>query len=234
VLLLLLSSQSFGQITEIGLASFYADKYDGKITASGEVFDQTKMTAAHRTFPFGTKVKVINLKNKKSVEVVINDRGPFVKDRVIDLTKSAADVLGFVSKGTTMVKVEVVSLGKTNKTKGNEIVTVVKNDKKKVVEKEKSVSNKKSVEYYKITSQKIVPKGFGIQIASYKDGANLMKQYSYMKQNITKDIIVKISENDNGDKIYRVIIGTFTTKKMAIEYNNKLKQYFSGSFIIAF
>ena len=86
------------QITEIGLASFYADKFDGRITASGEVFNQNKMTAAHRTLPFGTKVKVTRIDNKKSVTVTINDRGPFVNNRVIDLSKAAAKKLDFITQ----------------------------------------------------------------------------------------------------------------------------------------
>lgn len=91
-----------------GKASFYADKYDGRKTASGEVFNQDEFTAAHKTLPFGTKCKVTNVKNGKSVEVVINDRGPFVKGRVIDLSKSAAIKLDFVKAGIADVEVEII------------------------------------------------------------------------------------------------------------------------------
>ena len=77
-LLLALASTVSAQITEVGLASFYADKFDGRMTASGETFSQKKMTAAHRTLPFGTVVRVTNLDNNLSVDVTINDRGPFV------------------------------------------------------------------------------------------------------------------------------------------------------------
>jgi rare lipoprotein A len=91
-----------------GLASYYADKYQGRKTASGERFDQKAMTAAHRTLPFGTKVKVTNVANGKSVIVRINDRGPFVKGRVIDLSRSAFSAIGNPASGTVRVVVTVV------------------------------------------------------------------------------------------------------------------------------
>src|SRR5687767_8980161 len=72
--------------TEAGIASYYADKYHGRPTASGEIFDTGKLTAAHRSLPFGTTVKVTHLGNRRSVTVRINDRGPFVAGRVIDLS----------------------------------------------------------------------------------------------------------------------------------------------------
>ena len=79
---------------ESGQASFYADKYDGRRTASGERFDQQALTAAHRTLPFGTKVKVTNVRNGRSVTVRINDRGPFVRGRIIDLSRTAFGRIG--------------------------------------------------------------------------------------------------------------------------------------------
>ena len=94
--------------TESGKASYYADKYQNKKTASGELYKTNLNTAAHKKLPFGTKVKVKNLANGKSVVVKINDRGPFVKGRVIDLSKSAFDSIGDRSSGVIEVKIEVV------------------------------------------------------------------------------------------------------------------------------
>ena len=91
-----------------GIASYYADKFVGRTTASGAIYKHNKLTAAHKTLPFGTKVKVINLHNKKTVTVVINDRGPFVKGRIIDLSKSAAKKLNFVHEGLVKVKIKVL------------------------------------------------------------------------------------------------------------------------------
>ena len=94
--------------TESGIASFYAMKYHDRKTASGERLDQYSLTAAHRTLSFGTRVKVTNLKNGKSVTVKINDRGPFVKGRVIDLTQAAFKKIGNIQSGIINVNIKVI------------------------------------------------------------------------------------------------------------------------------
>ena len=93
----------------IGTASYYADKYHGRKTASGEIYDKNKMTAAHRTLPFGVTVRVTDLSSGRSVLVRINDRGPFVRGRIIDLSLAAAKRLGIVHSGQASVRIEVVS-----------------------------------------------------------------------------------------------------------------------------
>jgi rare lipoprotein A len=93
------------RITQAGEASYYADKYQGRKTANGETFRQSKRTAAHRTLPFGTKVTVKNLTNGRKVKVRINDRGPFVKGRIIDLSKRAAKKLDMVNAGIADVEI---------------------------------------------------------------------------------------------------------------------------------
>lgn len=93
---------------EIGKASFYAMKYQSRKTASGEIFDQSAYTAAHSRLPFGTKVKVTNVQNGKSVIVRINDRGPFVKGRIIDLSRSAFSKIGNTRAGVIDVKIDIV------------------------------------------------------------------------------------------------------------------------------
>jgi rare lipoprotein A len=91
------------------LASWYGPKFHGKLTASGEVFNQEQFTAAHPTLPWGSKVKVINLDNGKSVDVRINDRGPFKPGRIIDLSRAAARALGMVRRGIATVRIEWLS-----------------------------------------------------------------------------------------------------------------------------
>ena len=93
--------------SEEGTANFYGDKFQGKKTASGEVFDKDGLTAAHKKLPFGTKVKVTNVENGKSVVVTVNDRMAASNPAVIDVTRHAADELGFASSGKAKVKVEV-------------------------------------------------------------------------------------------------------------------------------
>jgi len=89
--------------TERGVASFYSDRFQGATTASGERFDQQELTAAHPSLPFGTKVLVTRPDTGQEVEVLINDRGPFVQGRVIDLSKRAAIKLGMIRRGTAPV-----------------------------------------------------------------------------------------------------------------------------------
>ncbi|MDO9552343.1 MAG: septal ring lytic transglycosylase RlpA family protein [Rhodonellum sp.] len=94
------------KMTEVqGKASFYANRLDGKKTANGEIYNAKKMTAAHPTLPFGTQVEVTNLSNGKTVRVRINDRGPFRKGRIIDLSRAAAEKLDMIKSGVTQVEI---------------------------------------------------------------------------------------------------------------------------------
>lgn len=94
--------------SESGMASYYGNEFNGRKTASGERFDQGKLTAAHRTMPFGTRVKVTNTKNNRSVVVRVNDRGPFVRGRVIDLSSSAFRSIAGLNEGVVPVRIQVI------------------------------------------------------------------------------------------------------------------------------
>ena len=95
--------------TETGIASWYGFPYHGRLAASGEVYDMERLTAAHRSLPFDTRVEVTNLSNGKRVEVRINDRGPFVKGRIIDLSQAAARDIGMLTAGTARVQLRVLA-----------------------------------------------------------------------------------------------------------------------------
>jgi rare lipoprotein A len=92
----------------VGVASWYGGKFHGRTTASGEPYDMHAMTAAHPNLPFGTKVRVTNLENGRSVVLRINDRGPFAKRRIIDVSRHAAEHLGFLGSGLARVRIEVI------------------------------------------------------------------------------------------------------------------------------
>ena len=102
------SAQSVQPPSESGIASWYGAPYHGQRSASGEIYDQEKLTAAHRTLPFGTRVRVRRLDTGGSILVRINDRGPFVKSRIIDLSRAAAVRLGMTGGGVAPVTLEVV------------------------------------------------------------------------------------------------------------------------------
>lgn len=93
---------------ETGIASWYGHPYHGRRAANGEVYDMEQLTAAHRTLPFGTWVRVLNLDNSKTVDVRINDRGPFVDGRIIDLSRAAARAIDMLGPGTAWVRIEVI------------------------------------------------------------------------------------------------------------------------------
>ena len=96
---------------EEGVASYYADEFHGRKTSNGETFDMNKLTAAHRALPFNSVVKVTNLANGMSVIVRINDRGPFVEDRIIDLSLAGAKAIDMIGTGTASVTLEVLEFG---------------------------------------------------------------------------------------------------------------------------
>ncbi len=93
-----------------GVASWYGHPFHGQATASGEIYDMNGLTAAHKQLPLGTRVLVTNLENQRQIEVIINDRGPFVKNRIIDLSKKAAQQLNVIGNGTAMVRLDILEL----------------------------------------------------------------------------------------------------------------------------
>ena len=112
VVIVLASVCAFGQTkpatSETGICSYYSRRHDGNITAGGKKFNSNALTAAHRTYPMGTKLRLTNTANDKRVEVVVNDRGPFVKGRDISVTRRAARELGFIKQGIATVRIEEV------------------------------------------------------------------------------------------------------------------------------
>jgi len=100
--------QVAGPFYEVGIASWYGPGFHGNLTANGEVYDMHGISAAHKTLPFGTIVKVVDLETGRTVVVRINDRGPFIEGRIIDLSKGAAERLGIVQKGITKVGLRIL------------------------------------------------------------------------------------------------------------------------------
>lgn len=204
--------------SQTGKASFYADKFEGHSTASGEKYKHNKLTAAHKTLPFGTVVRVTNLANGNTVEVMINDRGPYVDGRIIDLSKSAAEKLAFTNLGVTDVKVEVVDAG-DGKSK-SQPVTI---DNVSVDEDE----------YYDFEIASFKPKGFGVQIGTYQELVNLLRLSENLKGSYKKKVTVQVKIL-NGVKFYSLIIGPFSTRQKAESFHNDVKKKYSGSFIVDF
>ena len=203
---------------QTGKASFYADKFEGSPTASGEKYKHNKLTAAHRSLPFGTKVRVTNVANNESVEVVINDRGPFVENRVIDLSKSAAEKLGFINQGLADVKVEVIDAGDG---KGKTQTVMV--DHVTVEEKE----------IYDFEISRLKATGFGVQIGTYQELVNLMRMSDNLKNSYKKKVAVQVKVV-NGVKYYSLILGQTSNRSKAESLLDEVKKKFPDAFIIDF
>lgn len=213
--LLLLSSSLFAQV-QTGKASYYADKFEGSPTASGEKYKGSKMTAAHRSLPFGTKIRVTNLENNESVILEVNDRGPFVDGRVLDVSKAAAEKLGFFNQGIADVKIEVVNAGDG------------KGDVLPVMQEHVTVDDR---EVYDMKISRIDPKGFGIQLGTYQELANLLKIINNLSNKYKKKILVQV-KIINGVKFYSPLLSGFANREKAQSWMTDLKKDFPDAFIL--
>ena len=198
----LVSFIAFAQTEEIqtGLASFYGKEFHGRKTASGERFSIWGLTAAHRTLPFNTLVKVTNLANHKSVIVRINDAGPFREDRIIDLSRAAAAKLGMMQTGTAKVKLEVVG-----SESGNNDAAGMGGD------------------FFKISSERRKPVGFAIQVSAFSNLDNMFRTLKSLEEKGIDDLYVQ-SATVAGEQVHRVLIAGFTSRESAGDYLEKLKQ----------
>jgi rare lipoprotein A len=208
---------SFAQV-QTGKASFYADKFEGTPTASGEKYKHNKLTAAHKSLPFGTKVRVTNLANSQFVEVIVNDRGPYVENRIIDLSKSAADKLGFINQGLAEVKVEVLDPGDGKTSDPAKTIDQVAVDEK---------------EFYEFEIERLSPQGFGVQIGTYQELVNLMRLSDNLKHSYQKKVTVQVKVV-NGVKFYGIILGQFPSRLKAEQFRAELRNKFPDAFIIEY
>ncbi len=209
---LFLSVTSVNAQGQTGKASFYADAFEGKPTASGEKYKASKLTAAHRTLPFGTIIKVTNLANKESVNVTVNDRGPFVEGRVIDLSKAAAEKLKFINLGTAEVRIEIIE----GESKASPVV------------EHHAVEEK---EFYDFDVNKVHPKGFGAQLATYHELTNLFQITDGLKNTYKKKAVVQV-KIVKGVRYYSLILGPFSSPTKAQSFVNELKKQFPDAFVL--
>jgi rare lipoprotein A len=237
-----------------GKASFYADKFEGRTTASGERYSHSRSTCAHLTLPFGTLVRVTNLANNESLVVRVNDRGPFVPNRIIDLSRSAAEKLGFIQYGIADVKIEAIE-GEGDST-GPPVATSYTNSKPKDVSRPKpqpqpkkveetpqkqvqevkrpsptEIISSSEVELYSIDVTRQRPGGFTIQIGSYKELANLLRIADDLKTSLKKEVKVQVA-TINGEKVYRLMLGEFSSRRDAEAYQPKAAQLYPDCFIV--
>lgn len=200
-------------------ASYYADDFHGKKTSNGEVFNMWAMTCAHKMLPFDTKLKVTNLSNGKSVIVRVNDRGPFVASREIDLSKGAASKLGMIASGTAKVRLEIVSLGKYDKVSvvtgkkacaiaGVKYVQVKMPKTAKTKKSSEENSTSEVVEKIKNTVKEI-GKIWDIQVGAFSERENALVFAKKVKKNGFDNVILQ-----RANDVYRVVIKAVPSLKV--------------------
>lgn len=225
-----------------GFASYYSEDFHGKLTSSGEVYDMHKLTCAHPYLPFNTWLKVTNLANQKSVIVRVNDRGPFMKNRIIDLSYAAARQLGMLGPGSIYVKLEIVSppLSQTEQDIGrvpietpipqldeNEIYLRFRT-KPPEYEKSKVVSE---FGLYNSEFQKVeISSGYLIQLSSFSTQKNAQIFLDQI-DDIDKSQLF-IYHPSTG--IYRVVVGIFNNMREAQLKKFEIEKHYPGCFVITY
>ena len=181
-----------------GISSWYGPNFHGKLTSNGERYNMYRKTAAHKTWPMDTMVKVINLQNGKSTVVRINDRGPFVRGRIIDCSYAAGKALGLDKMGIAKVKLEVVGFaGK------------VQPDRKIALQKKSH------------TQTRVKLSGFGVQLGAFSHYAGAkatLKEYQRIIQDKRYNVRIKSFQTNDGKKLYRVVLMGFPSEEAARDY----------------
>jgi rare lipoprotein A len=212
IFFLLVWAFSYSQIKERGKASYYADKFQGRRTASGEIFDNNKLTAAHNTLEFNTMVRVTNVSNNKSVEVRINDRGPFVQGRIIDVSKSAAARIDMIAQGVVDVEIEVIE---------EDILADKGNQEQEI--------SKKSL--FEIDAHHFPAEGYGIQIGSFLTVENFLNEIDRLNNEGIGNTLVHVTRIGK-DLYYRVIIGPYNRRNKAERELKTLEKRNRTGFIV--
>ena len=189
--------------SEVGMASWYGADFHAKTTANGERYDMNSLTAAHRTLPLPSIVKVTNLENGRSLVLRVNDRGPYVKGRIIDVSKRASQLLGFHTQGTTKVRVEIME--KESRALKAALLGEEYSDDMEIVE------------------QTPIPEANSV-MQSYPKGSYFVQAGAYAQESGAQDVAARLDEvgntniyyvNVDGNNYYRVRVGPFSNEQEA-------------------
>lgn len=217
---------------ENGKASYYADKYQGLKTASGERFDTAAMTCAHRNYAFGSMLKVTRLDNQKSVIVRVNDRGPFVAERIIDLSKKPARQLGLLRAGMAEVLVEPLPDNVPPTTTVTPPITTT-NPVTPPLSSTNPITEVPALGkgFFAIADDKPTSEGFGVQTGSYTDAKTLFFHIDNLKQKGISPLMIH-SGIANNQPIFRLIVGPFKSKKDTNKAMSALQKEGLAGFVV--
>lgn len=208
---------------ETGTASWYGKDFHAKYTANGEIYDMNTLTAAHRTLPLPSIVRVTNLENGRSLVLRVNDRGPFAKNRIIDVSKRAAQLLGFQTQGTAKVKVEILAEESKNlkaalsgKSTTAYASTATKSNTGKVI----TIPKKQVSAYTNYASSGVAEGGYYVQAGSFSN----MNMAENLKNQLLRYGQIKIMPAEvNGSTFYRVRVGPFSEQTSADAALSKIR-----------
>jgi rare lipoprotein A len=246
---------------EFGKATYYANSFQGKKTASGQPYDRGQLTCAHKSYPFGTLLRVTRLDTQNSVEVRVNDRGPYAEGYVIDLSYSAAEAIDMIKNGVVKVKVEVVEAAPAKASKTPAATTPKAASTPAVAPETRSTdtATRKTVEAaagktpkgvtapkteekptvapkteaYQIDVKKMAATGFGVQLLTVSDADNAIREASKLQAKWKNRIMLVAATDEYDVTTYKIVLGPFKTRKEA-EAQQKVatKQGHSKCFVV--
>ncbi len=248
LIFLCVSYPAFSQVgfVQEGNASYYADSFEGRLTASGERYNHLKATCAHVSIPFGALVKITNLENNQTAIARVNDRGPFVPGRIIDVSMAVAKRLGMIEKGIARVQIEVVdNMG--NIPQDNPEVSKLKSK----PQEQEAVTNQQTTEKPQVVKPSQNPKsegnnpekilqvdvearkgnGFFVQLGSFKDQANVLNLVADAQKQTGEKIFVQTVVVNN-EKIFKVMLGEYRSRAEAERVRERTLKKYPGCFII--
>jgi rare lipoprotein A len=208
ILLSLVTLAAQAKLPETGYASFYGRGFLGRHTASGERYNKDSFTAAHKSLPFGTRVRVVNLDNDKSVVVRINDRGPLKHGRVIDLSIAAAKAIGILSKGLAHVRLEAVDSDPVK-------------DEGALVSPDGSVNPTDNTAV--VTKKNSVQAGYVLQTGAFRQYANAENSKKQLLKKGYKTVNI-VEEKKDSETVYRVEVGPYATLPETLRVKSALKK----------
>lgn len=237
---------SFSKLTfaqsydETGLCTYYAYKFHGQSTASGEKYDKDLFSAAHRSLPFNTLLRVTNIKNNKSVIVRVNDRGPTSKKLLIDLSIAAASAIDMLAAGVMTVRIEYAGMADADSVKNillqRNSETAKSKEKTNAVlkqnETEEFIGIKGSV-YYNQEFKDCKPKGYGVQLGYFKNLSNC-RNNMHIYESRYNVVTFMYTEIKNNSTYYSLIMGQFGSKVSAETFRDYIKKDIPDCFVISY
>lgn len=211
---------------EYGLASFYPDKFQGAQTAYGEIYDKDLFTVAHKTHKKNTVLKITRVDNGKSVIVRVNDRGPFYKGRIVELSRKAAEAINLTNdkNGTTQVKVEV------QKKPSSYNSSAQKRSSRSININDPKVS---AYGLFEVSSKRSNYKGFAVQIGIYTEYKNVLKQADILKKHKVTKVMVSVEKSGSGKDSYKILVGPYTKLGNASASKSQLRRKgFAKCFVV--